>query len=286
MVYEKVNAQRTKTSRLRSQNYSWTIWPSQSQGGMPTSRRVSPMVTKRLQGEIINMTPKSKKIMEALAQGRENNIIISNIKNNRIIEILNTKNQNKFAQESVMADALTSSSSSGKADEENDSSQVNPRPPKIVYMSVSLMATKTTRQRINVDFRLDTTPANEFNKLVFSLTDRKREFLDNVPQQYHNDWEYQQALEHWVMSTTDERWIGKGRPRRTFQAGQKYQSKLQLGLSCVMEKTRQGYAVNLWIEGTHHQCELAKTGNSMYPYRYSSDDALTAPDILPRGGWR
>jgi hypothetical protein len=238
------------------------------------------------------MDPKAQEILEIIRQGRECNIKTLNTIDTKTLTTIKTKNQHTFAQGSVMSDG-TSFPSSGQASdslsqgalEENDSSQVVARASEITYLSASLKSEKTSRRTLNIDFRMSTTPVGKFNKLVFSLSDRRREFLANVPAQYHNDWEYQSALEYYYSSTYTDIWIGKGRPRGKFTQGRHLNSKIQLGLAAVLEKNSKGYIANVWLDGHHKQFELSAVNNSTYPFRYDSGSAFETMEVLPRGGW-
>lgn len=238
------------------------------------------------------MDPKAQEILDKMRQGRECNIKTLNTIDTKTLKTLKTKNQHTFAQESEMYVA-TPLVSSGQAIreafmplKENDSSQVVARPPEITYLSASLKTPKTSRRTLNVDFRLDTTPGGDFNKLVFSLSDRRREFLSNVPKQHHDDWEYTEALAYYYSSTNTNIWIGKGRQRGKFVKGNHINSKIKLGLSCVLEQTAKGYLANIWIDGIHKEFELMPVDNQSYPFRYDSGASLEKIEVLPRGGWK
>jgi hypothetical protein len=241
------------------------------------------------------MDPKAQKILDEIRKGRECNIKTLNTIDTITLDTikLKTKHQHTFAQESVMS-VGTSLISSGQAItpyivalEENDSSQVVDRPPEITYISSSLKATRTTRRTLNMDFRLSTTPAGEFNKLVFSLTDRHREFFANIPKEYHNEWEYQQAIEYLHQSTADKKWIGKGRPRTKFRKGGFANAAIELGLSCVLEQEGRRLIANVWIDGLHKSFELQPVENERYPFRYDSGSNLETVKVLPRrSGWK
>jgi hypothetical protein len=165
---------------------------------------------------------------------------------------------------------------------------VNSAPPEFTYFSASLKNPTTLRRSLNLDFRLSTTPAGVFNKLVFSFThsSRSREFFANIPKEYHQDWEYQQAWEYFVLSQCKDKWIGKGRPRGKFIKGSFVNSKLELGMAGVMEFKNNIYLANVWIEGQHQVFELSPTDNERYPFRYDSGSVLEKVEVLPRrSGW-
>lgn len=250
------------------------------------------------------MDPKAQFILDKIAaakdQGRECNIKTLNTIDTITLKTikLKTKHQHTFAQEGValceneMYAARTGSSSSGQAIEEafrpleeNASSQVELPPPEITYLSASVKAPKTARRTLNVDFRLSTTQGGVFNKLVFSLSDRRREFLANVPKQHHDDWEYTQALAYHCASINPNIWIGKGRHRGKFLKGQHINSKIKLGLSAVLEQTQRGYLANIWIDGCHRQFDLLPVENKNYPFRYDSGSSLETVEVMARGGW-
>jgi hypothetical protein len=240
------------------------------------------------------MAKTAKEILEIIRQGRECNIKTLNTIDTVTLntKTLDIKHQHTFAQESVML-AGTSCSSSGQAIsasigalEENDSSQMAARPPEITYISASLKATKTTRRTLNMDFRLSTTPVGQFNKLVFNLTDRHREFFANIPCEYHDEWEYQQAWEYYHTQVADNKWIGKGRPRTKFNKSGFANAAIELGLAAVLEQQAKKIIVNVWINGIHRSFELKQVANERYPYRYDSGSALETVKILPRrSGW-
>jgi hypothetical protein len=238
----------------------------------------------------------SKEILDHIRLGRECNIKTLNTIDTMIPNTitLNIEHQHTFAQESVML-AATSLPSSGIATlsasqgalEENDSSQVSDPPPEITYISASLKVAKTTRRTLNMDFRLSSTPANEFNKLVFNLTDRHREFFANIPAEHHQDWEYQNAWEYYHTLDADAKWIGKGRPRTKYNKGGFANTAVQLGLSAVLEQQGKKLIANVWIEGIHRSFELQPVENERYPFRYDSGSALEKVKVLPRrAGWK
>jgi hypothetical protein len=242
------------------------------------------------------MDLKAQKILDQIRLGRECNIktlnTIDTMTSNTIT--LNTKHQHTFAQESVML-ADTSLPSSGLASlsapqvalEENGSSQVLDPPAEITYISASLKVAKTTRRTLNMDFRLSSTPAGEFNKLVFNLTDRHREFFANIPVEHHNDWEYQSAWEHYHSQSPDAKWIGKGRPRTKFNKSGFANAAIELGLAAVLEQQGKKLIANVWIDGIHRSFELKEVVNERYPYRYDSGSALEKVKVLPRrSNWK
>lgn len=160
--------------------------------------------------------------------------------------------------------------------------------PEITYLSASLKNFKTERRTLNIDFRMTTTPGGQFNKLVFSLVDksRSREFLANLPSANHNDWEYQEALEQFVMSQHKDKWIGKGRARGVFtKAGKHVNQKVKIGTSATLELTPHGYRANIWIDGVHQQFLLSPVDNARYPFRYDSGSTMEKVEYVARGGW-
>jgi hypothetical protein len=168
-------------------------------------------------------------------------------------------------------------------------SAVNPgavlMPPEITYMSASLKASKSTRRTLNVDFRLSTSPGGKFNKIVFNLTDRYREFFSNVPEERRKDWEYQEAHDYYHGLVDTVKWIGKGRPRGKFAKGHHINQKIKFGLACVLEIKKNKPIANIWIEGLHYCLELEAVDNAAYPFRYDSKTSLETTEYLPRGGW-
>jgi hypothetical protein len=157
--------------------------------------------------------------------------------------------------------------------------------PEITYLSASLKATKAQTRTLNIDFRLSTTPAGKFNKLVFSLTNRYRDFFANLPEATHQDWEYQQAWEQYHSSSVTNKWLGKGRARGKYSKGKHINQKIKFGLSCVLEQKNGIYIANLWIEGLHKEIELSPVENAEFPYRYDSKTTLEKVEYIARGGW-
>lgn len=227
-----------------------------------------------------------------------------NIKTLNTIDTIDTKHyktknydiSSAFASDQVVNDAkllpIGTSLSLGQEEEER-SSQVNPGavidPIDIIYLSASLKASKTIRRTLNIDFRLTTTPPGEFNKMVFSLThsSRGREFFSNIPEEYHNEWEYQEAYAKYIMLSSKDKWIGKGRARDKFVKGNIFRGNIELGLACVLEQ-RQGVPVaHLWIDGKYREITLMPVDNERYPFRYDSESNLEKVKVLPRrSSWK
>jgi hypothetical protein len=225
-------------------------------------------------------------------QGRECNIKTLNTIDTIDIKNYKTKNydiSSAFARDDVTHANLAAngtSFSSGRASlsapevltpTEGTVSHSVSAEPEISYLSASLKNPKTERRTLNIDFRLTTTPAGKFNKLVFSLVDksRSREFLANIDPANHNDWEYQQALETFVMSNHKDKWIGKGRSRGIFnKEGKHINQKVKIGTSATLELTPQGYVANIWIDNTHKQFLLSPVDNARYPFRYDSKTSM------------
>lgn len=231
-----------------------------------------------------------------------------NIKTLNTIDTIDTKNyktknyktSSAFARDDVTHANLTAtetSSSFGLASpsapevltprEETESHSVSAAP-EIIYLSASLKAPTTARRTLNVDFRTTTTPAGQFNKLVFSLVDksRTREFFANLPTERHEDWEYQEAMSTFLMSQHKDRWIGKGRLRGVFtKAGKHKNQKVKFGTSATLELTNNGYVANIWVDGIHQQFTLAPVENARYPFRYDSKSTLEKTEYVARGGW-
>lgn len=215
-----------------------------------------------------------------------------NIKTLNTIDTINTKNYKTknydtsivFLADEDKTTPLEVTSSSGQEERGGISPQVA-LPPEITYLSVSLKSPKTERRTLNVDFKTQTTPGNTFNKLVFNLSNRYREFFANIPEQWHDDMEYADAWEHYHGSQHKEKWIGKGRPRGRFVEGKHINQKIKSGVTAVLEHTREGYVANIWIDGVHTEVLLSPVENKNYPYRYDSKSTLETVEYLPRGGW-
>jgi hypothetical protein len=222
-----------------------------------------------------------------------------NIKTLNTIDTINIKNYNTknydissaFADGNAIAEKPLPNSTSCSLGQEKEehSSLVNPgseiSAPEIAYLSASLKAPKTLTRTLNVDFRLSTSPSGKFNKIVYSLTNRYREFFANIPEEHHGDWEYQQAWEYYHGLVDKNKWIGKGRPRGRFNKGVHVNQKIKFGLACVLELRKDIYIANVWIEGNHYAIELSPTANTSYPFRYDSKTVLSTTEYLPRGGW-
>jgi len=246
----------------------------------------------------------SKEILARISAEKKSAGREYNIKTLDTIDTIDTKNyktknydiSNAFANDPVI-DAkqlpIGTSLSLGQEIEEKLVSQVNPGavilPPEICYLSASLKSPKTIRRTLNVDFRLTTTPAGEFNKMVFSLThsSRGREFFSNIPEQYHNEWEYQEAYAKFIMINSRDKWIGKGRVRDKFVKGNIFRNSIELGLACVLEQRQSVPVAHLWIDGKYREITLMPVDNAQYPYRYDSESNLEKVKVLPRrSSWK
>lgn len=162
---------------------------------------------------------------------------------------------------------------------------VTKKPPDITYLSASLKAPRTATRTLNVDFRLGTSASGNFNKILFSLTDRYRDFFPNIDESRRNDWCYQQAWEYYHSLTVKEKWIAKGRRRGKFIKGNHVNQKIKFGLSAVLELRRGVYVANVWIEGNHFEFELSPVDNVVYPFRYDSKTTLDVTEYEDEGGW-
>jgi hypothetical protein len=237
-------------------------------------------------------------------QDRECNIIKL-----KTIETIETKNQKikNYETSSVFAPGVSDSSDGekqshvmpsaipfGKDQKESQSQReekeefippVNSAPAKITYLTASLKKPESMTRTLNIDFRLETTAVGKFNKIVFSLTDRYREFFPNINDAHKEDWCYQQAWEYYHSLTTKERWIGKGRRRGVYKKGQHKNQKIKFGLSAVLELRKDVYVANVWISGNHFEFELNPTENARYPYRYDSKTTYDHTEYEEDGGW-
>ena len=166
-------------------------------------------------------------------------------------------------------------------------------PTPIHYLSASIKknAKETTRTKtVNVDFRLENSTNTNFNKITFSLTDRRRDFLNNIPYEWYMDFEYEQAQLHYdeILKNlpSDQKWIGKGRERPQYRKGKFVNTELKQGLTAVMsyDHNQDCYNLWLWIEGFRYELRLIRVDNEWYPYR--TDNVLTEKiTYKPRGGW-
>ena len=221
-----------------------------------------------------------------------------NIKTLNTIDTIETKNYETSSVFAPGVKPLLSSTSNGSVPEElkevippaEETVSLNVSPaPEITYLSASLKAPKTQRRTLNVDFRLSTSPPGYFNKLVFSLShsSRQREFFSNIPHEYREEWEYQEAYAKFSMILGKEKWLGKGRPRDKFVKGQITRSKIELGSACVLELKQGQYIAHLYIDGLYKELNLAPVANEQYPFRYDSGTALQTVQILPRrSSWK
>lgn len=227
------------------------------------------------------------------ALGRENNIrtldtidtMISDTKNIRKLDI------NSISRPPAAVNVLAATpSSSGQVIEgvleENDSSQVV-LPPKIVYACASLKDPKGNRRTLNLDFRLDTSPSGKFNKLVFNLSDRSREFLHNVPKEWHNLPVYTNAKEKFVDSDSPlgKKWMGKGRIRSSWVDGKTPDKKMKKNTAAVLEETRDGYLAHVWIEQFYLELPLKASNNKYYPFKSELIDDPNTQKWDDEGGW-
>jgi hypothetical protein len=169
--------------------------------------------------------------------------------------------------------------------------QATPQPIHYLSASVKQNTKETTRTRtINVDFRLENSTNTNFNKITFSMSDRRRDFLNNTPPEWWMDFEYEQAQLYYDESlkdvAKDQKWIGKGRERPRYRKGKFVNTELKQGLTAVLSyhKNYNCYDLLLWIEGIKYQLRLLPTDNERYPYR--TDSVLTEKiTYKPRGGW-
>lgn len=168
--------------------------------------------------------------------------------------------------------------------QEERSSQEDSGAVEFSYMSASVKAPRTERRTLNLDFRLSTSPAGHFNKLSFFMahSDRSREFFSNIPKEHHQEWEYQEAYEYFVLSNHKQKWIGKGKPRGKYIKGKYINSKIEIGNAAVLELTPQGYVANLWLDGHHKVINLSQVDNQQFPYRYDSGSIMQKTEVLPR----
>ena len=243
------------------------------------------------------MDPKAQEILDHIRQGRENNIRTLDTIDTMIPDTKNTRisDNSSISRPSAAVNGLaTSSSSSGQniigdvvALEENDSSQVNPAPSKIVYACASLKAPNGNRRTLNVDFRLNTSEAGKFNKIVFNLSDRHREFFKNIEDDWRTLPAYEQAWEyyHTLNVKKEMKWIGKGRLRGRFQEGKTPEKKIKKSVTCVLEQTQSGYLAHIWIEKFHLDLELRASNNIQYPFKSEMIDDNTTMKYDDEGGW-
>jgi hypothetical protein len=210
-----------------------------------------------------------------------NTIDIIDIKN---YKTKNYDNSNSFA-DGVNSSNLSPISSFGQDQESGVSPPVQTGPADISYLSVSLKAPKTDRRTLNVDFRLSTSAGGKFNKIVFALTDRYREFFSNLPKERHDDWEYQQCWEYYHGLAHKDKWIAKGRRRGKYVAGTHINQKIKFGLACVLEIKQGQYVANIWITGNHFEVVLNPVDNKQYPFRYDSKTLLDVTEYEEDGGW-
>jgi hypothetical protein len=243
------------------------------------------------------MNPKAQKILDHIRLGRENNIRTLNTIDTMIPDTMNTRTSdtNSISRPSAAVNGLaTSSFSSGQKViddvvvlEENDSSQVCTAPSKIVYACASLKAPNGNRRTLNIDFRLNTSDSGKFNKVVFNLSDRHREFFNNIP----DDWKvlpaYEQAWEyyHTLDVKKETKWIGKGRLRGRFQEGKTPDKKIKKSVTCVLEQTQLGYIAHIWIEKFHLDLELRASTNKQYPFKSEMIDDNSTMKYDDEGGW-
>jgi hypothetical protein len=173
----------------------------------------------------------------------------------------------------------------GQEEEKESIPQENSAPPKITYLSASMKKPESATRTVNVDFRLESTAVGQFNKIVFSLSDRYREFFANIDDAHKEDWCYQQAWEYYHSLTIKERWIGKGRRRGVYKKGRHKNQKIKFGLSAVLELRRDVYVANVWISGNHFEFEFSPTENARYPFRYDSKTTFDHTEYEEDGGW-
>jgi hypothetical protein len=229
-------------------------------------------------------------VNDSKVAGRENNIRTLDTIDTMIPDTKNirTSDNSCISRPSAAANILTTSSiSSGQAIEENDSSQVLAGPPKIVYAAASLKAPTGNRRTLNLDFRLNTTPSGKFNKLVFNLSDRSREFLNNVPDEWHPLPAYTEPKEVYAMSDagTNKKWIGKGRLRGRWQEGKTPDKKIKKSTAAVLEEVKDGYVAHVWVDDFRLELTLRSSPNRQYPFKSEMIDDPSTQKYDDEGGW-
>jgi len=235
-----------------------------------------------------------------MAHRRENNIkTLDTIDTMNITDTTDTRHKGhkysfcsheestKLRVATPLASGLAALSASQSTLRENFSSQVNPAKLEITYLSANLKQPTSGRRQLNVDFRTTTTPSGQFNKIVFNLTDRMREFTANLPQEWRDLDCYTAAQELFVMSDSarEEKWIGKGRKRNKWQKGKTPTKKIKKNLVCVLEQHKQCYTAFLWIEQCFLELQLVPVDNKLYPFRADYKNDPTPIHYEEEGGW-
>lgn len=91
-------------------------------------------------------------------------------------------------------------------------------------LSLAKMTGVPSSLTMNVDLRLNSTPPNTFNRFVFNLSDRGRDFKRGIKDKFV-DWESDPSYsrcDDYFLSLKDAGnlvWIGKGRERGIYKAG-------------------------------------------------------------------
>lgn len=139
---------------------------------------------------------------------------------------------------------------------------------KIRYACASLIAGDSQeRKSINLDFSVD--DSNKFNKIVFPLTSRSREYLANIPLEEKLEWAIHAQLPQLHKDHNGPSWIGKAQTRQIFIPGKiKKSHRLEkTGAILTYNETNQNFNLKCWIEDWHIEITLYPSGNIRFPFK-------------------
>jgi hypothetical protein len=104
------------------------------------------------------------------------------------------------------------------------------------------------RQRVNLDFRIDA--STNFNKLVFSLTQKDSEFYSNLMDDWGSVSAYIDAFTLYkdLKGQGIKCWIGKGCIRQTYKKGKGLKSKMRAETTMVLWDTSGSVGGRCWLE--------------------------------------
>lgn len=155
---------------------------------------------------------------------------------------------------------------------------------KIAYACASVRAhTSAERRTVNLDFKLE--GSSQFNKLVFKLTTRHREYMANIVGEADEHWPRHQHLIDTAkdLRQTQQIWIGKAQPRQQWRKGAPSQTpRMQCTGAFLVNEPSPGFVA--YIEDWEISIPLEISDN---PY-YSLKGEWRNPEVAPvsvRGQW-
>lgn len=104
-------------------------------------------------------------------------------------------------------------------------------------------------RKVNLDFVVNN--STNFNKLVFSLTQKDSDFYANLPDNWQDIQAYSDSFEFYrqVKKLKIEAWIGKGCIRQTYKPGKRTKSKMRAATAMVIYNDSGTVSGRCWLEG-------------------------------------